>query len=69
MKYQAYRFGRNSCRDENRRQSHRPYWVSKIKNDCCHSDRPGLSHNRSNFKKKSKTSGDCSQWRRNRGGW
>ena len=62
----AYRFGRNSGRNEDRRQSNHPYWTSQVWDDCSYGDRRRLNHNRFNSQKQSRTTDDCSQFDRGR---
>ena len=59
----AYQFGSNSGRNEDRRQSNHPYCTSEVWNDCGYGDRRRLSHNRFDFRDKSKF-GDCGQFNR-----
>ena len=59
----AYRFGRNSCSQGDRRQSDRSHYKSGIKYYGDYGDRRRLNYNKFDFQEKSK-SGNCSQFDR-----
>jgi len=82
MQNRAYRFERNSDRDEYRQQSNFHHRTLETRNDCCHeSDRKSnhkqfdfrnkrqISHNHHKFNSRSRNSHRCRQLFRNRGGW